>query len=109
MTERYSDFYGLEGDNFNIETVCPYYLPESQYVFTWYRDFDGIAIVSGYDPKDDPGAHWLCNCGEFVTDGSCHCSCCKAEAPWGCDCGFLDEDEEDMDFGYDPYEESIWI
>lgn len=108
MTEQYSDFYNLLGHHFNIEAVCPYYLPESQCTFTWHRDKRGVAIVSGYDPEDDTSAHWLCWCGNFITDGCCHCSC-GGEAPWGCDCGAQDDyDDENMDFGfeYDPYEES---
>src|SRR5574341_1733809 len=46
---KYS-FFGLLGDCFNIEAVCPRYLPESQCSFTWQRDEYGYAVVSGYDP-----------------------------------------------------------
>ena len=84
----------LMGDSFNIEAVCPGYLPESQRTFTWYRDEWGVAIVSGYDPEEDRSTDWLCNCGEFITDGCCHCNC-GAESPWGCDCGAQDEYEEE--------------
>lgn len=97
-----NDYSDLLGDNFNIEAVCPYYLPESQCTFTWHRDERGVAIVSGYDPEDDPGAHWLCDCGNFITDGCCHCTNCGAEAPWGCDCGLQDEDI-DYDLEFDHY------
>lgn len=97
---NYSDFYNLLGDNFNIEAVCPDYLPESQCVFTWRRDERGVAIVSGYGPEEDPDAHWLCSCGRFITSGCCHCSC-GGEAPWGCDCGAQDEYiDDDLDFGF---------
>ena len=89
-----------EGDWFNIEAVCPDYLPESQCSFTWHRDEGGVAIVSGYDPENDPEVHWLCWCGNFITDGCCHCAECGAEAPWGCDCGIKDDYDEDQDFGF---------
>jgi hypothetical protein len=104
---NYADFYGLEGDNFNIEAVCPNYLPESQCTFTWYRDHRGIAIISGYDPEEDESNHWLCHCGHFITNGCCHCFYCGGESPWGCDCGARDEDydvEIDFGFEFDPYE-----
>lgn len=98
----YSDFYNLVGDNFNIEAVCPDYLPESQCTFTWYRDERGVAIVSGYDPENDPDTDWLCGCGHYETGGF-HCTHCGAEPPWGCDCGEHGEDEydADMDFGFE--------
>lgn len=95
---NYSDFYNLLGDNFNIEAVCPDYLPESQCVFTWYRDERGVAIVSGYDPEQDPTTDWLCHCGHYETGGF-HCSNCGAEPPWGCDCGEHGEYDDDLDFG----------
>jgi hypothetical protein len=37
---------------------------------------------------------WLCLCGNWV-EGNCHCGLCLQEAPWGCDCGAQDEDDED--------------
>jgi hypothetical protein len=97
--------YPIKGDNFNIEAVCPYYLPESQCTFTWWRDHRGVAVVSGYDPEEDESAHWLCDCGNFITSGACHCRCGN-EAPWGCDCGASDEyQDDDLDFGFfDDYE-----
>lgn len=52
--EKYLGLYNLRGDFFNIEAVCPYYDPENQHAFTWRRDDDGVAIVSGYDPENDP-------------------------------------------------------
>lgn len=102
----YSDFYNLMGDNFNIEAVCPDYLPESQCVFTWHRDERGVAVVSGYDPEQDPTTDWLCHCGHYETGGCC-CTNCGNEPPWGCvGCGMHNDDyNEDMDFGdFDPYE-----
>ncbi|MCF1193577.1 hypothetical protein LRR18_18480, partial [Mangrovimonas sp. AS39] len=68
-----TDLFNLTGDNFNIEAVCPDYLPESQCWATWRRDEQGRAIVSGYDPEEDERNHWLCHCGYFTTDGYCHC------------------------------------
>lgn len=106
-TDDYS-FHNIVGDNFNIEAVCPYYLPENQHCFTWYRDERGVAIVSGYDPNEDITTDWLCVCGHYEAGGG-HCTNCGNDAPWGCDCGEHDEDEydPDMDFGFnlhaDPY------
>ena len=96
--EEYSDFYNLLGHNFNIEAVCPDYLPESQRVFTWYRDERGVAIISGYDPENDLSTDWLCDCGHYETSGF-HCSQCGAEPLWGCDCGEHDGYDADLDFG----------
>lgn len=84
------------GDNFNPDAVCPHYLPEYQYTFTWYRNDDGIPVLSGYDPEDDLATDWLCVCGHFETAGG-HCSHCGAEPPWGCDCGMHDEYDEYWD------------
>lgn len=95
-----SDLLILRGDYFNIEAVCPDYLPDCQHSFTWRRDEDGIAIVSGYEPDEDERNWWLCECGNFETSGF-HCSDCGAEPPWGCDCGMHDdyyEPEDDWDF-----------
>lgn len=93
-----SSLFNLQGKNFNIEAVCPSYLPESQWSFTWYRDEDGAAIVDGYDPEYDEAAWWMCGvCGDFITDGSCHCSC-GSESPWGCDCSHLDNWDEEEDY-----------
>lgn len=92
-----SDLLNLTGDNFNIEAVCPNYLPECQHSFTWHRDEDGIAVVSGYEPDLDERNWWLCVCGHFETSGF-HCSDCGAEPPWGCDYGMHDsyESEEEI-------------
>lgn len=103
---NYSDFYNLLGDNFNIEAVCPDYLPESQATFTWRRDERGVAIVSGYDPENDESAWWLCWCGHFETGGG-RCTKCGNEPPWGADDGYDNEEfyETDFDYGdFDPYE-----
>ena len=59
----------MVGDYFNIEAVCPYYIPESQATFTWHRDDDGLAIISGYDPEYDP---WGCDCGTQEEEGYFH-------------------------------------
>lgn len=97
-----------EGDWFNIEAVCPGYLPESQCSFTWYRDGSGVAIVSGYDPENDPDVHWLCWCGHFETGGG-RCTNCGNDAPWGADDDWEDEYDSDMDFGeFEPDYQAEW-
>ena len=103
--EDYSDFYHLQGDNFNIEAVCPYYGQGDYTVFTWYRDEDGVAIVSGYDPENAPETDWLCHCGHYETGGF-HCTQCGAEPPWGYDCDLLhdDYDERELMEHYDGFE-----
>lgn len=94
---NYSDFYNVRGDTFNIEAVCPDYRPDSQCWATWHRDGRGVAIVSGYDPNEDIDNHWLCHCGNFITDGG-RCSC-GGEPPWGADDG-EDWADDDLDFGF---------
>lgn len=108
MSGQYPSFYGLVGDWFNIEAVCPYYDPENQHAFTWRRNEDGIAIVSGYDPENDPSTDWLCWCGHYETGGG-RCTNCDSDAPWGAD-GYDDEDEYDPDlvFGFEPDYEAAW-
>lgn len=87
-----------EGDWFNIEAVCPDYMPEYQWSFTWYRNDEGVAVISGYDPENDPAVHWLCWCGNFETGGG-RCTNCGNDAPWGADDGEGNEYDEDLDFG----------
>jgi hypothetical protein len=94
---KYSDFYNLLGDRFNIEAVCPDYRPDSQCWATWWRDERGVAIVSGYDPEEDLDNHWLCHCGNYITHGG-RCSCGN-EPPWGADDG-EDWEDDDLDFGF---------
>jgi hypothetical protein len=89
-----------EGDWFNIEAVRPGYMPECQHAFTWYRDKEGVAIVSGYDPEFDPDVHWLCWCGHFETGGG-RCTNCGNDAPWGGDDGYEDEYDYVMLLGDD--------
>jgi hypothetical protein len=54
------------------------------------------------DDDEDTDHHWLCVCGHYETSGL-HCSVCKAEPPWGCDCSFcherwMEQTDEDDDF-----------
>lgn len=47
--------------------------------------------------------HWMCSCGHYEESGF-HCAECGNEPPWGCDCSFcndFDEDEEDFDYVID--------
>lgn len=64
----------------------------------WLRD-----VKSGvyFDLRDA----WVCNCGDFITDG-CHCPSCGAEPPWGCPCSWCQDDRyaDDEDDGYDGYD-----
>ncbi len=68
----------------------------------WLRE---VKTGDWYDERDA----WLCNCGEFVTDG-CHCSTCGAEPPWGCPCSwcqgerYADDDTDDGCY-FDPYDD----
>lgn len=88
-----SDLFLLWGDHFNIEAVCPDYCAESQCSFTWKRDERGVAIISGYNPENDPDVHWMCHCGHYETGGG-HCTNCGNDAPWGCDCGMHGHEEK---------------
>lgn len=97
-------FFNIIGDNFNIEAVCPHYLPEQQYGLFWRRDEHGIAIVSGYDPEQDIETDWLCWCGHYETGGG-RCTNCGNDAPWGADGYDEDEYDPELDFGeFDHYE-----
>ena len=92
----------IYGDNFNPESVCPYYLPQSQCTFTWRRDEDGIPVLSGYDPELDLATDWLCECGHYYeTAGGC-CLRCGNEPPRGWDGDYID------DFEPDPYLDDDW-
>lgn len=56
----------------------------------------------------DDAECWLCSCGNYIEDG-CHCECGE-EPPWGCPCSFCqggddsDEDDDDYEIFYDPYD-----
>lgn len=40
--------------------------------------------------------HWLCGCGHYEESGL-HCSHCGAQPPWGCDCSFCNDYDDDYD------------
>lgn len=80
-----------------------------------YRHFrnEGYSFIQSiqlsYDYKDygnweddNLDEHWLCECGHYIEDG-CHCSKCHREPPWGCPCGWCQDERyyeyEEDEFG----------
>ena len=85
--------YRSVGSTFDVETIHLDCLPRSQCIFVWYRNEDGIVVMT-HDPDE-----WLCICGNFIDSGDCHCIQCGGEAPWGCMCG---------DYRDEPYDGFFW-
>ena len=54
-----------------------------------YKMFDSICIsrdeLLDTLMEQEIANQWLCTCGYFIEDGSCHCPQCHREAPWGCE------------------------
>ena len=68
----------------------------------WPKAATFLEMALALDDDEDTDHHWLCACGHYETSGL-HCSVCKAEPPWGCDCSFcherwIEQTDEDDDF-----------
>jgi len=68
----------------------------------WPKAATFLEMALAFDDDEDTDHHWLCVCGHYETSGL-HCSVCKAEPPWGCDCSFcherwMEQTDEDDDF-----------